>query len=751
MFTLIKNYKNLFLMTVKNDFARLEGPAAGEEPKQDVVSKTSKEILEAMQADKKIDWEDLANLQELSDRLESESSEITDATKDALKGSLENMLENGFTVKNNGDYKVFSHIITMLWEKVNVVLPKTYWELLWEVIKNLWSDWVKEGISLVLTWGDIQVFWRNKWTDLAFSMTDEWYKKWAFDFLATDHSYNNNELEIDDYTMGSIDLADNKEAMKWVKLADLENSVNVIISWINKTTKLTNLKSSLKALNSIKDNIYLVKADDSSKVSLISQIEEVKKTVSKRISDWQSWETMIADVINYIIPAAQAAELQKPETVIAVEQKPKVKSASTVQSTQPAAQPTPQTTASIAASTAETENIQRWQEAIQEGLKKRKERLAAEEQQETKEEYWRQVELLANSSNWILKLDWDPKEATLDKITITNNDRFVQTYLLDYWFSWFYKLQKLFWNEPQEFSNLIKTSFEKYFNEQFDSFNDNASLTLLSKNIQKLDQNIQDLWIIDIASFQAKIVWKLEKLKIEVEKKANLEMYKADASNIPETITPEQRAIVDWIQEEKSFTEKVEEKLYWKTDKVTLEDGKVANVYVGNDNGRYWMELQVPGLFNDLWYNFEWKPNVEDEEEALKELTERYNNKNKTSEVVEMWEQIEGPEAIVEVWEVEKIETNDNSSEIADSKYNQVKNLSKDSEWTSIKMWSYETKDWKMEDILVEWGNNQEPYIELDNSVKWFFSKDIKIPLGSINTKGDLQNKYEEVLEKYNK
>lgn len=86
---------------------------------EDISKKDIGELIASIKKDTKINWEDLASLEELGKRFQSEKSEILKWIKDDLKAAKIEMLTKwGFAVHNEKDYKAFVMVakICGLWE-----------------------------------------------------------------------------------------------------------------------------------------------------------------------------------------------------------------------------------------------------------------------------------------------------------------------------------------------------------------------------------------------------------------------------------------------------------------------------------------------------------------------------------------------------------------------------------------------------------------------------------------------------------
>jgi len=738
----------MFLMPIKNsNLWTLEGGSA--KTQQNLTQKTSKELLDAIQKDKKIDWKDLSQLTELSERLDIDQSKITEATKNALTGSLEQMLENGFSVNDKNDYKAFKKVLTMLWKENIVVLPK-FKKLISEIKDRLWSDYLTEGLSLVLNNDTIEVYWKNKWSKLAFTMTQNWYENWTFDFLATDHSYNNNKLELDDITLNWIKLGDERDALKEINVAILDGSINSIEKQLIETQSLKVIDANLSALSTLRNNIKYMWGETWKKTKLTTKI-------------WTIIDTAIAKKLNIVpepsfnfMPTAVAADLV-PETVIATEQVEQVeqltkqvdniisniikliktlneqkleiekytrisqlnsllldldtfwdglnqiwdlldwdKLNSITEKKQELINKKAEFE-SLMQEVSELANVKITKlEAVNQQAKAKKQQQAwsnfISSALETKKTHWEKSEYLLNTNDSIFEINFDSYHATIDNLIIKDNEAFVQKFILDNWLNlWggsntqFEKFKEVFWIDNDKLNIFINKQFNKYIETELykyvDPNNPSAQKAYLETRIESLAINESVSNILNIGEYKARIIWKITELKIVIDKKAKKEKPKSQAAK--------QTQVVEEQATEANFMEKVEETLYWKTDKVELIDGKEANIYFGNEWNRHWLELQVPGLWNDIWHNFDWKPTYDQKEEAVSNIIKKYNEKHQENR----------PEAEVTVWELTEREESINWTTEIDKA---IKEVEKYDNYITAELWTKEINGHKVIAELVK-------------------------------------------------
>ena len=222
---MIENYKKLFLATLRSEFwlwwaenraidtllgkdrnknlnytpipdsSKNEAADTGEE--KEILNSPTKDLLKAILKDGKINGKDLENLNNLEKNFDTEKSEALQSTKENLKKSLEEMLEDWFTVKNENDFSVFTKVMKLA-GKESMKLA-TYDE-----VKKVSQEEEKEDIFTlqlhgdeVKVYSDIGAFWS---TDIVWVIQSDGTMRdvgfWE-EFLWEDNKNGNNEVELD--------------------------------------------------------------------------------------------------------------------------------------------------------------------------------------------------------------------------------------------------------------------------------------------------------------------------------------------------------------------------------------------------------------------------------------------------------------------------------------------------------------------------------------------------------------------------
>ncbi len=191
MFSIIKNYKNLFLSFTKNNFAWwVEKGGNNQEEVKDTNNNWTNidELVSKMLSDNRIDWKDKDYIKQLQEQLESDKNDIYKQTKEKtkiiMKDIYNDLLDKGYTIKNPSDRETLKWLMKISWTN----LPK-------EVNINSLTSIYKSWENIYLTW---RKTWVN-WDEIIWKIDKNW--KFTNDISNYEElsnlnsSYNDNEIE----------------------------------------------------------------------------------------------------------------------------------------------------------------------------------------------------------------------------------------------------------------------------------------------------------------------------------------------------------------------------------------------------------------------------------------------------------------------------------------------------------------------------------------------------------------------------
>ncbi len=196
---IIQNYKKLFFSFIKNDLHAW--PETGNEVNSEPTEHLNfNQMFDEIFQDKTLDWNDLANLEQIRVRFEAEQTDIFDSTRENLNWVVEEMLDKWYTVNNREDFLALSNIlkISSLNEELRNSFPQNYEEF----VSKIWTD----RFSLSMNY---QENWFNVYNQRSIYKWQLWILMWwAFapiDSIYRDSDWDNNE--INDFRESEINIS----------------------------------------------------------------------------------------------------------------------------------------------------------------------------------------------------------------------------------------------------------------------------------------------------------------------------------------------------------------------------------------------------------------------------------------------------------------------------------------------------------------------------------------------------------------
>lgn len=195
--------KTLFSSFIINNFT-IEAQSAPEQNTQDEKLNFEDYLRQALE-DNTLDWEDLNELQALSEHYSEDKWEVFAETKEWLQSIVVEMLQSGYTVNNENDYNALKNIMSIVdsWYKI-----PTFQDMISQLPENN-----REKFSFVLNNNKdrLLVYVMEKHMNSITTNTDEYWfidlwnwefddSTWNSDFLTSfdDEISNNNQVSIDD-------------------------------------------------------------------------------------------------------------------------------------------------------------------------------------------------------------------------------------------------------------------------------------------------------------------------------------------------------------------------------------------------------------------------------------------------------------------------------------------------------------------------------------------------------------------------
>lgn len=153
--------------------------------------KTVSQLLKEIGRDRKINWWDVSQLEELEILFNQDSSEIYQETKEGLQKLLQESLLKGYSINNENDYNALNSVLKLLWK--DYILPDYN-----ELLARFWWFSVKYENEQLKLYNLQNLRWiiHEDWSFEAISLFSA--------FFSTDNDWHENNNTISTYNLRRI-------------------------------------------------------------------------------------------------------------------------------------------------------------------------------------------------------------------------------------------------------------------------------------------------------------------------------------------------------------------------------------------------------------------------------------------------------------------------------------------------------------------------------------------------------------------
>ena len=229
MFTIITNYKRFFLGIIKKEFAPDAPWTVSDWNYLESNGTNMDDLVAKILSDEKIDWADKDYLNKLTEQLKNDKQDIYKETKESvrnvMKGVLEDVLENGYTVEDEASLESLKRMMeisgmdipvdNLVWKAITkdkdsdtIFVYGTFWyvnQAVAKIVKN--EEWVYEYVRYN--------HWTSTFNTIMNDNTFESYQRAA----AVHVSANEDKANIDKQM-------DAKRAQEIIDAQELEKALN---------------------------------------------------------------------------------------------------------------------------------------------------------------------------------------------------------------------------------------------------------------------------------------------------------------------------------------------------------------------------------------------------------------------------------------------------------------------------------------------------------------------------------------------